>query len=191
MEEKKGFKGASADEAWEQFSTDITWQASANNYRAVIHTGKHDIELETVKSPGGGDEGWGFEQTSLRATLPVNNKFRFAITPEDVINRIGKFFGMQDVQIGYPEFDQSVLIQTNDEQRLKAIFANESLRETFQNLSGYTFHIDKAEDGKADHLHLKLQHAITDPDALRRLYSVFNHVLTALDDQGEATRNYN
>lgn len=180
MTEKKLIKGTSVDDALDQLTTDVTWQESPNNYRATIHTGSHDIYLETVRSAGGGEEGSSFAQTTFTTALPVGNTFRFAIVPEDFLNRIGKFFGMQDIKIGYPEFDDNVLVQTNDEQRLKSIFADESLREIFQNLSGYSFHIDKASEGEGDHLHLILQRAITHPADLRKIFGVFHHVLKAL-----------
>ncbi len=180
MNENRTIKGTSVEDAVEQLTTDVTWSESPNNYRATIHTGTHDVFLETVRSAGGGDEGWGFEQTTLMTSLPSNNQFKFAITPEDVINRIGKFFGMQDVKIGYPEFDDNVLVQTNDEVKLKQIFADSSLRSIFQNLSGYSFHIDKAEKGEGDHLHLVIQHAITNTADLKKLFGAFNQVLHAL-----------
>ncbi|WP_207493323.1 hypothetical protein [Aridibaculum aurantiacum] len=179
--DQRTFTATTVDEAWEQFSTDITWQESPNNYRAVINTGKYKVDLETVKSVGGGDEGWGFEQTTFRAALPASNTFKFAITPEDFLNRIGKFFGMQDVKVGYPEFDDNVLVQTNDEVRLKQLFADETLRTVFQNLSGYSFHIDKTDQTEEDHLHLVIQRALTNPADLRRVFSVFYHVLSTLD----------
>lgn len=180
MAEVKNIKGNTVDDAWHHFTTDITWQESPGNYRAVIHTGTHSINLETVSSPGGNEEGWGFERTTLTAKLPAGNTFRFAIVPEDFLNRIGKFFGMQDVKTGFPEFDDNVLVQTNDEQRLKTLFNSPEVRETFQNLSGYSFHVEKADEGDGDQLQLLMQHAITNPSDLRRYFNVFNHVLTAI-----------
>jgi hypothetical protein len=180
MDEQKRFTGTSPEDAWEQVTTDVTWQEGANNYRAIIHTGHCDVELETVRSPGAIEEG-GFEQTTFRAPVPSTGDFRFAIVPEDFVNRIGKLFGMQDVKIGYAEFDKNVLVQTNDEQKLKSILSNPSVREVFQNLSGYSLHIDKHGEGKGDYLHLVLQHAITDNATMRTIFSAFNKVLKALE----------
>ncbi len=180
MDEKKRFAGTSPEDAMQQFTTDITWQESANNYRAVIHTGQYDIELETVSSPSGGEEGWGFGRTTLRAELPSQTTFRFAIVPEDVLNKIGKLFGMEDVETGYPEFDKKVLVKTNDAKKLRTILAESSVREVFQNLSGYSLHIDKHEGAEGDHLHLVVQHAITDRSEMQRVFNAFNHFLNAL-----------
>lgn len=181
MDERKRFAGTSAEDAWQQFTTDITWQESANNYRAVIHTGRYDIELETVSSPSGGEEGWGFGRTTLRAELPSQTPFRFAIVPEDFLNRIGKLFGMQDVKLGYPEFDHNVLVKTNDEQKLKSILADTYVREVFQNLSGYTLHIDEHEAGKGERLHLVLQRPVIDAAEMQRIFNVFHRVLESLN----------
>lgn len=180
MDEKKRFTGSSTEDAVEKFTTDITWQESPSNYRGVIHTGQHDVELETISSPSGGEEGWGFGRTTLRAELPSQSTFRFAIVPEDVLNKIGKLFGGQDVELGYPEFDKKVLVKTNDEQKLKSILADASIREVFQNLSGYSLHIDKHEGAEGDHLHLVLQHAVTDATEMQRIFTAFNHFLRAL-----------
>lgn len=180
MSDVKSFKGSSLDEAWQQLQTEVTWAESPGNYRAVIHTGKHDINLEIVSSPGGNDEGWGFEQTTLSASLPANNIFHFAIVPEDFLNRIGKFFGMQDVKIGYPEFDENVLVQTNDEGKLKSLFSDGELRGIFLNLSGYSFQAKK-DDDSGGQLELLIQRAITHPADLRRLVDVFNRVLVSFE----------
>jgi hypothetical protein len=180
MEENKRYAGASATDAWQQFSTDITWQESPSNYRAIIHTGKYDVHLETIRSPGGGEEGWGFERTTLRAELPMQTGFRFEIVPEDFLNRIGKVFGMQDVQLGYPEFDKYVLVQTNDETKLKSIFADASTRELFMSLSGYSLHIDKHDGSEGDHLHLVLQHALVNQEDLQRVFNTFVRVLDTI-----------
>ncbi len=183
MDEKKRFAGTSPEDAWQNFTTEVTWQESPANYRAVIHTGTHDVELETVSSPSGGEEGWGFGRTTLRAELPAQTAFRFEIVPEDVFNRIGKLFGMQDVVLGYPEFDKKVLVKTNDEQKLKSILEDSTIREVFQNLSGYTLHIDKHEGGEGDHLHLIIQHAVISPAELQMIFDVFHRVLLALEER--------
>lgn len=45
--------------------------------------------------------------------------FRMEVYPEGFFQRVGKFLGMQDVQIGSPQFDRDYIVTTNDPARLR------------------------------------------------------------------------
>jgi hypothetical protein len=63
--------------------------------------------------------------TSLECTLNSMADYSISIGPEHVFTRIGKGFGMQDILIGNPEFDESFLIQGSDEGTVRAFLAPE------------------------------------------------------------------
>ncbi|MEL6674373.1 MAG: DUF3137 domain-containing protein [Bacteroidota bacterium] len=67
--------------------------------------------------------------TRLRAPYVNWDDFRFKIFRSQFYHRIGKKFGMQDVIVGYPEFDDAFIIQGNDERKLKAFFSHPEIRE--------------------------------------------------------------
>ncbi|TDH25567.1 hypothetical protein EXU57_12740 [Segetibacter sp. 3557_3] len=180
MLERRTISG-DADTIFQQVTSDIATNGS-QDYHVVLQTDKGNIEMDIVSSPGGNAEG-GYEQTNLLAELPANSTFRFAIYPEDVINRIGKLFGMQDVKIGYPEFDDKVIVQTNDQGKLKSLFADQAIRHVFESLSGYSFHIDKHKEQEGDHLHLVIQRVISTPTDLQQIFHAFMHVLGSFSKQ--------
>ncbi len=180
MIERRTISG-DADTIFQLVTTDINTNGS-QDYHVVLQTDRGNIEMDIVSSPGGNAEG-GYEQTNLLAELPTTTNFRFAIYPEDVINRIGKLFGMQDVKLGYPEFDDKVIVQTNDQSKLKSLFADQAIRHVFESLSGYSFHIDKHKEREGDHLHLVIQRAISTPTDLQQIFHAFLHVLGSFNKQ--------
>ncbi|MFC2097248.1 hypothetical protein ACFLSI_02820 [Bacteroidota bacterium] len=56
------------------------------------------------------------------------SKFEFNISWEDTIEKILKIFGRQDIIVGEEKFDRKYLIQSNNEDILKNIFADSNLK---------------------------------------------------------------
>ena len=108
---RKTISGNTA-EIWHQINTDFVTGNNLHDYHVLIQYENHDIEFDMVSSPGGSFEG-GYDTTTLSAPLPTHTPFRFAIFPEDFLNKIGKLFGMQDVITGFKEFDENVIVQTH------------------------------------------------------------------------------
>ena len=54
---------------------------------------------------------------NIAIEIKVNNpkKYRLNVYEQGPISTIGKYFGMQDVVIGHPEFDKEYIVKTNDE----------------------------------------------------------------------------
>ncbi|MCW3109070.1 MAG: hypothetical protein JWQ09_3576, partial [Segetibacter sp.] len=133
---------------------------------------------------GGGFES-GYETTTLTAPLHALTDFRFAIHEEHFTDEIGKFFGMQDVVIGYEEFDKRLIIKTNDQAKAREIFADASVRTVFQSLENFTFgittHHSTDSTTKDPFLELIIETGITDVNKLRTIYKAYFSVLTAVD----------
>ncbi len=176
MKQTNTITASTTDEILQQVAADMTLEGS-NNYNVVISYEGNNIELDISSSPGGG-EGGGYDTTSLAANIPTTS-FRFAIYPEDFLNKIGKVFGSQDVKIGYTEFDERAIVHTNDEQKVKQLLADESVRKVFQSLSGYSLHIIQHNDRETI-LELTMQHAVRDMTELRQIFNAFYSVLTSL-----------
>ncbi len=178
MNEKKSITGRNAEEIWEHINADFS-SADLHDYHAVIQEETGDIELSISSSPGGSEEG-GYDTTTLSTGIPENISFRFAIQPEDFLNKIRKFIGFQDIKTGYPEFDSNVIVQTNDAEFFKKIFEGNEIRQLFQSLSGYSFRtIPNEQEGLR--LELYIQHATTNSNELRKIFNAFYHVLTSMD----------
>jgi hypothetical protein len=176
MKQNKTISGKNPEEIWQQMVADYT-STDLHDYHTLIDDEKHTIEITIVSSPGGSGEG-GYDTTTITSQI-INTNFRFAIHPEDFLNKIGKLLGMQDVKTGYSEFDENVIVKTNDEDVVKRIFADSALRDLFQSLSGYSFKTIHEDDGAR--LELYIQHAVSDTNELRKVFFAFHHVLTSID----------
>jgi hypothetical protein len=180
MEVSKVYSGNTEDEIWQQLATDINEETS--QYYALLHQDTTEIYLEIDIDLGGGFEG-GYATTSYSAPL-INTDFQFAIHEEHFIDEIGKFFGMQDIQLGYPDLDHHLVVKTNNEEKVKMLFADEHTRALFTDLNDFDFgirmHTPDGSDTKQAFLELNIEDGILDTIVLREIYHVFRNVLTAL-----------
>jgi hypothetical protein len=178
MKERKIITSKYGPEIWEQVGNDFI-NEGVHDYHARIHFEGKDIDIDISSSPGGGTEG-GYGATTIAAALPSHSSFQFSITPEDVINRIGKIFGMQDIKVGYPEFDSSVIIKSNDPAKVKTVFDDDYVRTVFQQLSGFNFGIKKHPELEYDQLEIEIQRAISNIDELETIVTAFTKVLNTI-----------
>ncbi len=96
-----------------KFKIKQTISKDINSFRLEIPYKNHNIILtETDTKP-----------LKLETELKLNRKFEFNISWEDSIERVLKFFGKQDINVGDKKFDKKYLIQSNDPE-LILIFLN-------------------------------------------------------------------
>lgn len=180
MDIDKTYTGATENQVWHQLAKDIT--EDTLEYHAIIQQGPVDIYLDIDIDLGGGFEG-GYATTTYRAAIDSND-FRFAIHEEHFTDEIGRFFGMQDIKTGYAELDQHLIIKTNNEAKVKALFANADVRKIFSTLEnfdlGISLHDVEDTDEKQAFLELNIEDGITDTAILRALYHAFYEVLKAI-----------
>ncbi len=94
---------------------------------------------------------------------------------------------MQDVVIGFENFDKRLIIKTNDESKVHELFCDGSVRGVFQNLENFTFGITTHHTSGSTHrnpnLELNIETGITDVNKLRQMYKAFYAVLIGLDKE--------
>jgi hypothetical protein len=141
------FESPSSREVWSRLAQELGaqyWEQPANyNYeggdgRTVLLTVQEwAVWLEALSRPGDiyGDSYSKYRGSeSVRMRAPYENKdgFRFAISRKHFLTAVEKFFGMQDIEIGEPAFDEEFVIKGNDEAKVRALFANPRLRQLIQ-----------------------------------------------------------
>jgi hypothetical protein len=183
--ETKMIAANSEETVWKRITADLTGENPPLQYHVLIYHDIHKIQLDIDIDPGGGFES-GFETTTLTAALPDLDGFRFAVHHQDFLDVIGKFFGLEDKEIGYPEFDTALIIKTNDVEKIKNIFSDKTARQLFQSLTAFTLHTDRRninEDTeiKEYFLEFEIERGILDIVELRRIYAAFAAVLTAIE----------
>jgi len=184
MQEPKVISATSDEEVWKQIEADFSAEPELFQYNAVIKYQGWIIDLVIDIDPGGGFEG-GYAFTALSSELKNVDDFRFSLHHQDIIDEIGKLFGMQDLKIGIPEFDDKVIVKTNNSIRLKDLLSDSEIRTLLQSLPEFHFHIAHHSSQKTEVegalLKLNIEEGITDPKVLRKVYNMFINVLTKLD----------
>ncbi|HTB51844.1 MAG TPA: hypothetical protein VK718_03640 [Ferruginibacter sp.] len=185
--ETKMIAANTEETVWKKITADLAVDNPPLEYHVVIYQDAKKVFLDIDIDPGGGFES-GYESTMLRASLPDLEGFKFALHHENFIDKVGKLFGMQDVVIGYPEFDKELIIKTNDAIKVKSIFKDKSARQVFQSLSEFTLHTNtKTNDNDTDFLELVIERGILDTAELRDIYAAFVTVLSAIDPTARDT----
>ncbi len=182
MQEQKFIYGNSEEEVWQQLQADLAREEGLLQYTALLEQQGRKVVLDIDIDPGGGFEG-GYAFTRLSAPLQRRDDFKFHIHDEGFLADVGKLLGMQDVVIGYPEFDDKVIIKTNNKDRIRQLFSAAEVREVFSALPDFNLQVKEHEldDSQQTFLELEIEEAITDLPRLRRIYSAFYQVLEALD----------
>jgi len=96
-------------------------------------------------------------------------------------------FGMQDVNVGYPQFDDSFVIKGDNESKLRELFTNRRVRDLIERQPRIDLQVRDDEgwfeaqfpDG-VDELRFSCVGVIRDVDQLRDLYDLFAETLDHL-----------
>jgi hypothetical protein len=131
--------------------------------------------------------------TRMRAPYVNPDGFRFTIYRRGFFSGVGKVLGMQDVEVGFEEFDNDFIIKGNDESKLRQLFANPKLRGLIARQKDINFSVKDDEgwfgptfpDG-IDELAFVVVGIIKDVDRLKQLYELFSVTLEALCQMGSA-----
>lgn len=186
MKQENIISGRTEDEVWKQVNAQFLANPDPLEYTAVIVQEDKKIVLDIDIDLGGGFES-GYETTAFTAELHNAPAFRFAIHEQHFTDEIGKFFGMEDVEIGFIEFDKKLIVKTNDKLRIREIFNDEQVRKVFQSLNdfkfGITYRKDKSSEKNHPFLELQIESAITNPRQLREIYHTFFSVLVLVDKE--------
>ncbi len=184
MIEERVISGPDEESIWQQVNADLLNEPDLLQYHVVLRQGDRRVLLDIDIDLGGGFEG-GYASTTFSSYLYSRDNFRFAIHNEGFIDEIGKFFGMQDVVLGFDEFDKKFIVKTNDEAKVSLLFSDADVRKTLQELPGLTFgivqYLLKEEEGKVPFLELRIEEGLTDAVQLRNVYHAFFSVLMKLD----------
>jgi hypothetical protein len=131
--------------------------------------------------------------TRMRAPYVNPDSFRFTIYRKGIFTEIGKWFGMQDVTVGYEDFDRDFVIKGNDEQKLRKLFSSQKIRDLIAAQPDISFSV-KDDEGfwsknfpeEVDELYFQVVGVIKDVERLKLLYDLFAETLDELCRMGSA-----
>jgi hypothetical protein len=181
--------GSAQREIWEQLGSEIGAQVehdfwTGTEVRATVRD--WTVTLDSTRDAT-------MRFTRMRAPYANPSGFRFTLHPDGFFNSIAKFFGMQDVEVGHPDFDERFIIKGNDSDRLVALFDDPEIRELVMEQPSIYLTV-RDDDGwlgddyhdETDLLEFLCADIVEDRERLHRLFALFGAVLDRLCRLGEA-----
>ncbi len=191
-----GLFGPSKDEVWGQVSQEIggrfipagLWKSS----RVESEVGPWTIVLDTYRRSQGKTS-----QVYTRMKVPYVNpgQLRFKVYRKGIFSELGKFLGMQNIDVGDFEFDGAFIVKGNDEGKIRELFSNANLRslylaqpklklEVWDNDCWLTSRLPR----DVDKLQFQVRGVIKDVNRLKGLFALFVGTLDQLCRIGGAQK---
>lgn len=193
----KNLFGPSKSEIWQQLSDQVGGEYIERGFwsgdKVEMRHGEWTITLDTFTVS---NKNSSTTYTRLRAPYVNPEEFRFTIYRKSVFSSLGKFFGMQDVEIGIPTFDEEYIIKGNNETQLRKLFANERIRGLIE--AQPSIHLTVKDDegwfaadypDGVDCLNFHTVGVIRETERLKTLYWLFAETLDHLCQIGSAYRD--
>ena len=186
--------GPSKDEVWGQLAREIRadfvdggfWRGS--KVQATVKEWTVTLDTYTV-STGKSN----ITYTRMRAPYVNKDGFRFKIFRKGFFSELGKLFGMQDLEVGHPQFDEEFIIQGNDANKLRLLFADSTVRRLIEAQPAIRLEVKDDEGWFGSHfptgvddLHFQVVGIIKDIERLKSLYDLFAKTLDRLCQIGSA-----
>ena len=189
--------GPSKDEIWKQVASDIGGNFTPGDFwtgrsRVEAAHGQWTVLLDLYVVSNGKSSS---TYTRIRAPYMNPDGFQFNIYRHGIFSGLGKKLGMQDVTVGFPQFDEDFIIKGNDEAKLRLLFADAKLRDLISAQPDIHFCVKADTDNfwggrnfppGVDELHFQVGGVIKDPVLLKRLFDLFAETLDQLCRMGSA-----
>jgi hypothetical protein len=189
-----GWFGPSRDEVWRRLSQEMGaefveggfWKGS----KVQVHLKPWTITLDTYSESTGESS---VTYTRLRAPYINPEGFQFTIYRKGIFSALGKLLGMQDIEVGDPDFDEAFIIKGNDESKVVSLFSDTRIRQVIQVQPKMRLDV-KDSEGRfgptfpedVDELRLQIVGVIKDSERLKALFDLFAAVLDQLCQIGSA-----
>lgn len=189
--------GPSKDEIWSQLSQEIGARFQAGGLlgtgKVTLSHGQWEITLDTYAVSTGKSS---TTFTRLRAPYVNADGFRFNVFIQGVFDSLRKVFGLQDVSIGDPSFDDRFIVQSSSEDEIKRLLSNQSIRGLIEAETDVHFQL-KDDEGcfrssfpaGVDELCFETHGFVKDIQRLKELFELFALVLDELCKMGSAYQN--
>lgn len=137
MRKRKSIFGPSKDEIWTQIAADIGGEFIEGGFWGkdvlIYKHGEWQILLDTYTvTTSTGTATTSTTYTRMRAPFINKDNLYFKISRKGFFSSIGKFFGMQDIEIGDSFFDNQFIIKGNDPEKIKLLLADDRIKELCQ-----------------------------------------------------------
>lgn len=189
--------GPSKDEIWSRLAIDIGGSYEKGGFFGTdvlrYRSGQWEITLDTYTLHTGKSS---VTYTRMRAPFVNKDGLYFKIYREGLFSAIGKIFGMQDIEIGTPDFDRSFVVKGNNAEKIKLLLSDAEMMWLMQKQPAIYFEV-KDDEGwfKAqfpygvDELYFQCYGVIRDESRLKDLFDMFSTTLQRLVQIDSAYEN--
>jgi hypothetical protein len=182
------------DEFWKQFADEIGAEFVAGGFwrtsKVIARVKAWPMTLDTYTVS---DRYSSTTYTRMRAPFVSRDGFRFTVYRQGFFSELGKLLGMQDIEVGDPDFDRAFIVKGNDPTKVALFFANQQIRQLIQFQPSPFFQISDNEGwfGVAfpegvDELYFRTTGVIKDVAQLKSIYELFAETLNQLCAIGSA-----
>jgi hypothetical protein len=189
-----GWFGPSKDEVWRQLSDEIGGEFVEGGFwkggTVQAQIGPWTVTLDSYTDSSTDHS---VHYTRMRAPYVNPEGFRFTIYRKGFFSDLGKFLGMQDIEVGDPEFDEEFIIKGNDEDRVRVLFSDPKIRQMIQDQPKIQLEVKDSEGWfgpkfpqEVDELQFQVLGVIKDVERLKSLFDLFAAVLDQLCRIGSA-----
>lgn len=188
----KSLFGPSKAEIWSQVAQEIGGQFDEGGFFGKdalrYQHGEWEIVLDTyTRSSGTGNNRSTTTYTRMRAPFVNKDGFYFEIYREGIFSALGRIFGLQDIIIGDPMFDDQFVIKSNSEEKVRWLFDDQGLKNLIHQVPQIhlTVRDDEGWFGErfpqgTDELYFSCAGTIRDVELLKTLFELFAATLNRL-----------
>ncbi|WP_406699073.1 DUF3137 domain-containing protein [Singulisphaera sp. Ch08] len=187
-----GIFGPSKDKVWRQLSEEIGAEFVEGRFwsgnRVQAHVAPWTITLDTYTVSTGHSH---VTYTRMRAPYVNPDGLRFTLYRNGLFSELGKLLGMQDIEVGVPEFDDAFIVKGTDEYKVRELFADARIRALA--LAQPTIRLSVKDDEGwfgahfpkgVDELHFQVVGVLKDVKRLKALFDLFALTLDRLCQTG-------
>ena len=186
--------GPSTQEIWRQLCAEIGAQYVEGGFwkgdKVQATHGPWTITLDTYTVSTGKSS---IVYTRMRAPFADTEEFRFTVDRKGIFSDAGKWFGMQDIEIGDEDFDRDFILKSNQEPKLRELLGSTKIRELISQQPQIYFAVKDDEGffgssfpGGVDELYFQVVGIVKDVERLKLLYALFAETLDQLCRIGSA-----
>ena len=173
--------GSSQKEIWSQLAAELGGEIESSFWTGMEVTARSGPWIVHLNMTMVGKVPF----TRLQAPFDCMSDFRFRIYRKSIFSDLGKKLGMQDIEIGDPEFDENFIIKSNDEPQVRSYFADANLREHIRHQEDFDLMIVAGSDF-AYSLELRTPGVVKDIQQLKGYFELFAVALEQLCRIGTA-----
>lgn len=123
------------------------------------------------------------EYTRVRCDLYGKRDFKSKIYRKGFFSGLGKALGLQDIEIGFPQFDEDFIIKSNDEDLVRNVLGVQEIRSLMSSLKYINIKTRSKHDGSGNMEYL-VPRVIKDVEAVKNIFHLFTALLDRYDELG-------